>query len=132
MLTDTAPVRVSRRAWTLWVFRSAVTVSAILLFNQAVFAGEFLSGSYQALALHREFASVAGVSVMVTLIAAIVLRAAGHGPWWPILSQAVLVGCIVAQIVLGYAGVLFVHVPLGVATILSMTLVTAWAWRSTP
>lgn len=122
----------TRRSWPLWVFRGAVTLSAILLFNQAIFAGEFLSGSYPALAFHREFASVAGVSVMLTLVAAILLRSVGRMAWWPIVSQAALVGCIVLQIIAGYQGLLFVHVPLGVATILAMTLVTAWAWRVKP
>jgi hypothetical protein len=128
--TDGVVPTVRRRRWPLWLFRVVVTLSAVLLFNQAVFAGEFLSGTYPALAFHREFASLAGISVMVTLIAAILLRFIGRDSWWPILSQAALVGCIVAQIVVGYAGVLFVHVPLGVATIMAMTLMAVWSWRS--
>ena len=132
MSTDPELPATYRRRWPLWIFRITVTLSALLLFNQAIFAGEFLSGSYPALAFHREFANVAGISVMVTLLAAILLRIVGRNAWWPIASQAALVGCIVAQIILGYVGVLFIHIPLGVATILSMTLVAVWAWRRQP
>jgi hypothetical protein len=117
------------RRWPAWLFRILTTLSAVLLFNQAVFAGQFLSGSYIALELHKNAANVAAASVLLTFIAALLLRLVGRGPWWPILSQGLFILAIVAQISLGYARVLFVHVPLGVATILAMTIVTLWSWR---
>jgi len=38
-------------------------------------------------------------------------------------------GLIALQIILGFARVISVHVPLGVATILLAILLAVWAWR---
>ncbi|QCO98449.1 hypothetical protein FCN77_13055 [Arthrobacter sp. 24S4-2] len=105
------------------------TAAAVMLFDQAVFAGQFLSGSYDSLHLHRENATFAGVSVLISAVAAVLLRWPGRGPWWPIVACVGTFGLIGLQIVLGFTRVISVHVPLGVAILMTATALAVWAWR---
>jgi hypothetical protein len=111
------------------VFRITSTVAAVMLFDQAVFAGQFLDGSYDSLHVHRENATLAGISVLISALAAVLLRWPGRGPWWPIAASLGMFGLIALQIVLGFARAVSVHVPLGVATIMLAVLLAVWAWR---
>jgi hypothetical protein len=117
--------------WARVVFRICCTVSAVLLFNQAVFAGQFLGGSFASLQTHRDNATIAGIAVLVTAAAGLVVRLRG-GPGWPALACLGLFGLIALQIVLGFQRALTVHIPLGVAIIGLMVLVMGWSWRRTP
>ena len=118
--------------WPRWVFRLCISVAAVLVFDQAVFAGQFLAGSYGSLLTHRENATVAGVAVLVSAAAAVLLRWPGGGPLWPAGACLALFGLIAAQIALGFARVLAVHVPLGVTIIGLTALLAGWAWRQRP
>jgi len=122
------PMPISRR-WPRWLFRATTTVSTILLFDQAVFAGQFLAGTYGSLHVHRENATYAGISVLVSAVAAILLRWPGRGPWWPILACIGIFALIALQIMLGFAHNVTLHVPLGVATIGVTAALAVWAWR---
>lgn len=115
--------------WVYWPFRVMVSAAAVLLFNQAVFAGQFLSGTFGALHTHRDNATAAGIVVLAAALAAIPIRWPGRGPSWPILACLGLFGLIALQMRLGFARVLTVHVPLGVAIIVLAVLLVSWAWR---
>jgi hypothetical protein len=115
--------------WPRWAFRVTSTVAAVMLFDQAVFAGQFLSGRYESLATHRENATFAGIAVLVAGVAAVLVRRPGRGPWWPTLACLGLFALIAGQIALGFARVISLHVPLGVLIIVLGTAVTVGAWR---
>ena len=115
--------------WVFWPFRVMVSAAAVLLFNQAVFAGQFLSGTFGALHTHRDNATAAGIAVLAAALAAVPIRWPGRGPRWPILACLGLFGLIALQIMLGFARALTVHVPLGVAIIVLAVLLVSWAWR---
>jgi heme A synthase len=115
-----------------WPFRVSMTVAAALLFDQAIFAGRMLSGSFPALRTHRENATFAGIAVLVAAVCAIPIRWPGGGPLWPALAGLGLFALIGLQILLGFARVLVVHVPLGVSIISLGVLLTIWAWRYRP
>ncbi|TQS45317.1 hypothetical protein [Cryptosporangium phraense] len=118
----------ARPRWPLGVFRATSTVAAVMLFDQAVFAGQFLSGTYGSLHTHRENATYAGVAVLVSAVAAGLLWRPGGGPWWPLLACLGLFGLIAAQIALGFARAIALHVPLGVGIIVLSVLPALWAW----
>lgn len=124
--------QIRSNAWTLWPFRLAMTLVAMLLFDQPIFAGEFLSGTYSALQLHRENATYSGIAVLIAAGTAVLLRWPGRGPWWPMIACVGLFGLIAGQIVLGFARLVTIHVPLGVAIIVLAIGLTAWAWRPRP
>jgi heme A synthase len=115
-----------------WPFRVTMTVAAALLFDQAIFAGRMLSGSFPALHTHRENATYAGLAVLLAAICAIPIRWPGRGPLWPAVAGLGLFALIGLQILLGFARVLVVHVPLGVSIIVLGVLLTIWAWRYQP
>jgi hypothetical protein len=120
----------SRRAgWVYWPFRIAITIATVLLFNQAVFAGQFLSGTYASLQIHRNNATAAGVTVVVATLSAVLIRWPGRGAWWPIPACFGLSALIGVQIALGLNRVLAIHIPLGVAIIVLAVLLTVWSWR---
>jgi heme A synthase len=112
-----------------WPFRVVVSAAGVLLFNQAVFAGQFLSGTFGAVHTHRENATFAGIAVLAAALAAVPIRWPGRGPSWPIFACLGLFGLIALQMMLGFARVLTVHVPLGVAIIALAVLLVIWAWR---
>jgi len=131
MAEDDSTTADASRGWAIWPFRVAISISAVLLFNQAVFAGRFLSGSFGALQTHRDNATYAGISMLVAAVAAVILRWPGGGPLWPLLASLGLFALIGAQIAIGFARVVTLHVPLGVTIIVLVILVTirAWRWR---
>jgi len=100
-----------------------------MLFNQAVFAGQFLDGRYGSLLTHRENATYAGIAVLIAAVAAVLVRWPGGGPWWPIVAYAGVFALIALQIVLGFARAISFHVPLGVVIILLSAGLAFWAWR---
>jgi hypothetical protein len=115
--------------WTLVPFRIVITAAAVLLFDQAIFAGQFLAGTFGSLQTHRENATVAGLTVLAAAVAAVPVRWPGKGPIWPVFACLGLFGLIALQIALGFARVLAVHIPLGVAIILLAILLVVRAWR---
>ena len=44
--------------WAAWAFRVLITAAAVLLFNQAVLAGQFMSGTFEALEFHAFGATI--------------------------------------------------------------------------
>jgi hypothetical protein len=122
----------SRLRWPWWVFRTCISISTILVFGQAILAGQILSGVGGALFTHRENATYAGVSVIISTIAALLLRWPGRGPWQPIVACLALFALIALQIRLGFLGLLAWHVPLGVLIITLTTVLAFWTWRSGP
>jgi hypothetical protein len=115
--------------WPLVAFRACITLAALLTFNQAVFAGQFLAGTYGSLHTHRENATAAGLTVVASGVSAVLVHRPGRGPWWPAVACLGLFGLIGLQIVLGFGRVLALHVPLGVTIILLTVLLAIWAWR---
>ncbi|GIM91938.1 hypothetical protein [Paractinoplanes toevensis] len=118
-----------RRRWPIRLFRLTTTGAAVLAFNQAVFAGQFLAGTYGALRLHRDMANYVVAATMAGIIAALLWRRAGSGPRWPIPATIALFALTALQTYLGYALNLAAHIPLGVAVIMLLTALTITAWR---
>ncbi|MDQ0779109.1 uncharacterized membrane protein YcjF (UPF0283 family) [Streptomyces aurantiacus] len=90
---------------------------AAACFGQAVLAGQFMSGSYDALRWHQYGATFTDVLLVCALVPAALLRWRGKGRMWPFLSA---LGLFAAAQVLNSAGaarLLSLHIPLGVAVI---------------
>jgi hypothetical protein len=125
-------VKRRRTPWTYWPYRLVVTVATVLLVDQPIYAGQFLSGTFSALHTHRENATAAGIAVLVAAIAAVPIRWPGRGPLWPMLASLGLFVLIGGQIAIGFLRLLTVHIPLGVTIIVLAVLLTVWAWRPHP
>jgi len=114
----------------LWVFRFAVSATALLLFDQAIFAGQFLSGVYGALAVHTNMSTVTVIALFLCVIAAVLLRVRGRGPMWTIAATVGLLAVTALQTFAGYRRILALHIPLGVALIVLISWLAVWSWRS--
>jgi len=120
------------RPWAFWPLRIVALIETVLIFDQAIYAGRFLSGDFPSLHVHRENATYTGIVLIVELVTAIVLRWPGRGPIWPIFFTLGMFGLIALQIILGFSRLLVIHVPLGVAMIVATVLMLVWAWRPKP
>ncbi|MGW9630471.1 hypothetical protein ACWGST_07180 [Agromyces sp. NPDC055520] len=120
------------RRWPLRFLRIALTVTALLMFGQAVLAGLFMGGQSSAFAWHREMATVAGIAVMVSIVAAILARRLGRAPRWPIWATTGLLALMSLLAFAGFRSLTALHVPLAVITILFAAGLAAWALRYQP
>jgi hypothetical protein len=118
--------------WSYLPFQIAITAAGVMLFDQAVFAGQFLAGTFGALHTHRENATFAGIAVLIAAACAVLVRWPGRGPLWPALACLGLFALIALQIVLGFTRLLALHIPLGVTIILLALLLVTWAWQARP
>lgn len=116
---------------SLQVLRWTAVVHSLLMLVQPVLAGIYLSGEVDALATHRDNAimTVTGVGV-IQLVAAIVYVWKGRGPWWALNATIAVVLLTEVQIAVGFARLVAVHIPLGVAVITAQILLTVWLFRS--
>jgi heme A synthase len=121
-----------RRGLAHWPFRVAMTIAALMLFDQAVFAGQMLGGSFGALNTHHDNATYAAISVLIAAACGVLLRWPGRGPLWPALACVGLFALIGVQMMLGFARTLTLHIPLGVTIILLGAVLVVWAWRYRP
>ena len=126
-LPDDQTTRSTR--WAVRAFRIPMTLAAVMLFNQSVQAGEFMSGRFEFLEFHRLGATAAEILVLLALIGAGWARFRHRYTWWPVGVTALLLVAIQLQEWAGEERVLSVHIPLGVAIIVSAIGLTVWAWR---
>ena len=116
--------------WAAWAFRVPITLAAVLLFNQSLNAGEFMSGKYEFLEFHMFGATTAWAVVGLAVVGAGWAWFRGGYPLWLVGVTALLFAAIRVQIWAGEQRALSVHVPLGVSIIVVAIGLTVWAWRS--
>ena len=116
-------------AWPRWLLRLTSTVSVIALVNQAAIANDVLWGSYGSLALHRDNAMVCAVSLVLTLLSAILVRRRGGGPTLPVVMAASLCVLAAVQILAGFERWLTVHLPIGITLPVLAAGLSVWSWR---
>jgi hypothetical protein len=95
--------------------RAIVLLHAVLVLTQAALAGQFLAGHGAWLRVHETNAGIIQLVGLVQLVVAVLLWRPGRGPGWPALASLALLVAEEFQIGFGYARVLALHVPLGVA-----------------
>jgi hypothetical protein len=100
-----------------------------MLFNQAILAGQFMSGTFEALEFHAFGATVSEVLVALAIVPAGWARFRRRYPLWPAIVTALLLVAINVQEFVGEERILTVHVPLGVSIIVAVIGLTVWAWR---
>ncbi|RKT54291.1 hypothetical protein [Saccharothrix australiensis] len=111
----------------LLVSRVLVSVHAVAIIGQPVFAGGYLNGDYDMLWAHRWGADIVSYLSYAQVVAALVLWLARGPRWLFAVSLLVTVG-ETGQYVAGLAGALDLHVPLGVALVAAMALTTIAVW----
>ncbi|RMI30637.1 hypothetical protein [Nocardia stercoris] len=117
------------RTWRS-LLRAATTLVTLDLFAQAMFAGRFMAGSYDALDAHRVNAMLAAAGMLLAAVCfAAARRYAGVPAWWVVVA-ALLAVAAGAQIALGFRMALAAHIPLGVALVAGQLALTVQVWRA--
>jgi hypothetical protein len=105
-----------------------VSIHALLIVGQPVLAGAYLNGEFDALSYHGINADVIILADMVQFAVAVIYCWAGKGSALPALLSVVLFFAEGLQIGMGYERNLAVHIPLGVAVLLTQLLLAVWVW----
>jgi hypothetical protein len=122
--TETATPLLSRRVsgrGALVTVRAIAAVHVVAIFAQPVFAGRYLVGDYDMLAVHALGADLVFFLGLVQLTAALVLWWRG-GVRWPAGVSLLLALGETGQYFAGLAGALDLHFPLGVALVTLATI----------
>ncbi len=111
------------------MLRVVTVLTTLSAFTQAVLAGGLVAGRIDALPPHSNNGLILGGATLLLGCVLILVWRPGRGPWWVLLAAAALSFATVVQTGVGFARILAVHVPLGVAVIVAQVLLLAWAWR---
>jgi hypothetical protein len=114
--------------WPLLLARAITATLAVLVVVQAVFAGSFLGGQYNALMLHSAGAKASTVLSVVQLIVLWFATRTG-GPRRLVVAAALVTALLVAEFASGELRLTALHVPLGVLLIAGILQLTAAVWR---
>lgn len=115
---------------TLHVLRVVAVLHSLAFLVQPVFAGRYLEGDVDALALHDANAFVVAGLDVIQLVCAIVFFWKGRGRAWPIWASLAIALLVEVQVGMGYERLLVVHLPLGVSLIVGQILTTVWLLRA--
>jgi hypothetical protein len=103
-------------------------VHCALILLQAVLAGQYLSGVFDAIAVHRANAGFVLLAGWAQAIAALLLWRSGRGPAWALGASVLVSVAELMQMAAGMSRELGLHVPLGVTLFGTMAALTGWAW----
>ncbi|MFC4944017.1 hypothetical protein [Pseudonocardia sp. GCM10023141] len=128
MDTLARPAEARRAPATLWLLRCVITVHLMAVLGQPVFAGLFLTGDVKAIQVHAMVGSMLAAFDLLVIVAALLHVIGGRGRFWVLPVAVVLFLAVGLQIGMGYARILQVHVPLGVAIVTASVLLAIWVW----
>ncbi|MFJ6381105.1 hypothetical protein ACIQI7_14035 [Kitasatospora sp. NPDC092039] len=109
--------------------RALAAAHTVALFGQPVFAGVYLSGDYDALGWHAVGADTVTSLGYLQLVAALVCRVRLRRSW-PLVGALAVAVAETVQYFAGLGGALWLHLPLGVATIAATVVLTIALWRT--
>lgn len=108
-------------------FRVWAVLHAVLVLAQVGLAGALLDAALGALAWHGGIGGSLILAATVQTVLAVPAAWPGRMPGWPVAVSAVLVVADTAQVAVGHLGLLAVHVPLGVAIVVTQVVLAVRA-----
>jgi hypothetical protein len=110
------------------LLRSLITVHLLAVLAQPVLAGLYLTGDVDAIGVHGLVGTSLALVGLVVIGAALGYVLGGRGRLW-VLPVAVLLFLAEGfQIAAGYTRQLELHIPLGVAIVVTSVLLAIWVW----
>ncbi len=113
----TAPGPVTGPRITLVVLRIVVVLTTLLVLAQPFLAGAYLQGQFDALGLHELNANAISGLALIQVFAALAYWRIGRGAAAPVFAAVALLVLLIVQLSMGYARLMVVHIPLGVAIV---------------
>lgn len=123
----TVVTQVAQRSGYLTAFRAAALLYAAAVFFQAVTAGQLLSGA--GAGPHGAGTGAVHLLGLVLVVTAVLLWRPGRGAAWPALVSAAMLVLGFVQTMLGGAGQVMAHLPLGMALFGLSVWLVVWSWR---
>lgn len=111
-------------------FAWIAALHALLVILQPILAGMSLQGAQAALDLHYDNGMLIMTVAVVQIVAALLWWKPGKGPSRAVGMSAFLLVLEIVQFLLGDAGQLAIHLPLGIITLLGAAMVAAMGFRS--
>ena len=115
---------------SLQVLRVVAVLHSLAFLGQPVYAGGYLMGDVDSLALHDINAFVITGLDLAQLICAVVYFWGGRGRAWPIWTSLAVALAVEVQVGVGFERLLVVHLPLGVALTVGQIVLTMWLFRA--
>ncbi|MET7338916.1 hypothetical protein [Nonomuraea sp. NPDC005650] len=113
---------------TGWTLRAVVSAHTAAIVGQPVFAGVYLTGDFDSLRWHAIGAdvvtSIGYLQVIVAVVVWVRLRQVR-----PFLATTAVVAAETVQYFAGLDGALWLHVPLGVMTVVALVVLFIAVWR---
>ncbi|MDX3006321.1 hypothetical protein PWY87_31885 [Kribbella solani] len=110
------------------VLQGVVSAHLLAIAGQPVFAGVYLSGDFDALRLHAAGAnivtSIGYLQVIVAVVVWVRLRR-----YWPFMVSLGVVIAETVQYFAGQDGALWLHIPLGVITVVAVVVQFIAVWQ---
>ncbi|MBU3065260.1 hypothetical protein KO481_27495 [Nocardia sp. NEAU-G5] len=132
MAAERAADRVSgvgaHRAWQPFL-RGVTALMTLDGFAQAIFAGRFMAGSYDGLDAHALNGMVMAAGMLFMTVCFAIAWRFGAAPGRAAARCAAVTVVTGVEIALGHQQILAVHIPLGVALIAGLVVVTMQTWR---
>ena len=122
------PAVIRRPRITLWTLRLALTVHLLAVLAQPVLAGRYLIGDVDAIKLHGLIGSLLVLVAMLVIVATLLYVVGGRGRLWVLPVTVLLFLADSFQVGFGYERALHLHIPLGVAIVITSVLLAAWVW----
>jgi hypothetical protein len=113
---------------SLWTLRILLTGHLLAVLAQPVLAGRFLTGDVDAIEVHGLVGSMLLLVAMILVAGALAYVVGGRGRLWVLPVTVLLFLAESFQLGMGYTRQLHLHVPLGVAIVVSAVLLAAWVW----
>jgi len=114
---------------SLWFLRVVALLHTASIVLQPVFAGRYLTGDVDAIAVHEVNAHTVSLLSWIQIIAALLYAWRGRARYWPLWFTLALAFAEQVQTGFGYARAVDFHLPLGVTLITLQVLFTIWVWR---
>ncbi|MEV6630947.1 hypothetical protein AB0M54_09360 [Actinoplanes sp. NPDC051470] len=111
--------------WPIALLRGVSLLVLIQVLLQAALAGGFITGDVSLLGLHSANGTLLFLTAGLLVVGAVLLVRPGRGPWWPIALTSGIWFLITVQAGLGFARMVGLHIPIGVAL---MGLIGGFAW----
>lgn len=123
-VVDRADHRGRSNQFLRWSFATIAILHSLMILVQPVLAGMSIDGSSEALNIHYQNGRGVMVVGTVQLIIALLWWRPGRGPVNAVVWSGILSGLVVAQFWIGYYQHFNIHVPLGIATLFCLLVMT--------
>lgn len=114
--------------WPVGLLRALSVVVLLQMLVQAGLAGGFVTGQVSLLGLHSANGILLFLTSGLLVVAAVLLIRPGRGPWWPLVFTLVLWCLVVLQVGFGFARLVGLHIPMGVAVTGLISGLTWWSF----